>query len=782
LNILSPKNFIQTAIALLLVTVVNAQRVKKQSIYDNVPQLQDVSGIWVNADTVDTEPTLRNFRGTGIVNRDMTSVSWFASAPYSGGYHSGVMKINGYAPHAQLMRWLPWEALRKASAPTYSIYSLVRMLPDNDAMMWQVEIKNNTQKTQQYHIQQDLIGFISRYAGETWAYPYPYPTLKGKHFTRDDEIVNVTTNAGLERKDFKITKSTPNEPGMKANTNPVSWPMDDEILSSTKYKVIKKTANELIIADTETQCFIAFYIIDTPDNLTPHNSGGTAVWTTDLKANAVKKIRYFMTYGQTEQEVTAKVDRWKNSFDKTFAGVETTWKQRWAEIFKPHNNLLSGNFPVLKTDSKAIKKVYYTGPLTFLYLLNTNLPAHKRIVLTTGPKWGASVVFFWDSAEWSSIMALADPEMMKEEIKDYVTINLDKYYGKDNYGGGGIGNPYRANYWALYQLIYSYITVTGDYAFLNESINGTKLIDIINAYALHWQKMEIYGQPGATDDMYKLADTGDDEWNLLECVPTYKHIVPSFNVGYVWMMRKTAGFYTKLGDAKKAANLNAEADTMARRVLKLYAGNGVWNVLYPNNKKIEQRHVLDFIFFGKFMHNDLPDTIKTAMVNFVNNELLTNTWMRAQSLQDVAAKNSDRPDHGPLGSFDGWPPATMDALTQLGYKQQAFDFYKRVYPVTFEGCWAQAHELWGPNKYNKNARVRIATRGWCSHEAVDGIAFSQVMLKDFFGFYPDMNGNALHPARQKINFNGTLYNVSYNGKRYNITSVNGNVKMNPTSN
>ena len=70
-------------------------------------------------------------------------------------------------------------------------------------------------------------------------------------------------------------------------------------------------------------------------------------------------------------------------------------------------------------------------------------------------------------------------------------------------------------------------------------------------------------------------DFGSDPWNLLECVPTYIHIVPSFNAEYVWMMRETAKFYRREGNSDKAKQLNADAEDMAQRVLKLYAGNGV---------------------------------------------------------------------------------------------------------------------------------------------------------------------------------------------------------------
>ncbi len=60
-------------------------------IQANIPSLEEVSGIWINADTISMTPSVRNFRGQAQLNRDMSSLSWFASAPYSGGYHTGVI-------------------------------------------------------------------------------------------------------------------------------------------------------------------------------------------------------------------------------------------------------------------------------------------------------------------------------------------------------------------------------------------------------------------------------------------------------------------------------------------------------------------------------------------------------------------------------------------------------------------------------------------------------------------------------------------------------------------
>jgi hypothetical protein len=249
------------------------------------------------------------------------------------------------------------------------------------------------------------------------------------------------------------------------------------------------------------------------------------------------------------------------------------------------------------------------------------------------------------------------------------------------------------------------------------------------------------------------------------------------------MMRETAKIYRQKGNSIKADSLNAQAEKMMQNVLKLYAGNGVWNSLYPNNKKVEVRHVLDFIYFGKFMADDVKPAVKLEMMDFLNRELRTNSWMRAQSLSDIAAKDSDRPDHGPMGSFDGWIPEVMDAISKMGYPEEALEFYKAIEPVTSEGCWAQAHELWGEAKLEKNAKVRIASRGWNNRESSSGIGISQTVLKNFFGFSPQFNGTVID-EKDTWPFNGEskLHHVFYKGEYYTIEFQNNKPVMIKESN
>jgi hypothetical protein len=752
----------------------NVKKPEMKNIYDNIPSLEEVSGVWLSADTAAMEPSIRNFRGVALANRDLTSVSWFVSAPYSGGYHTGVMKINGKTPMVSMFRWQPYQALRKGETDNFEILSSTRMLPDDNAIMWKIDITNMAKEDRDINISLDLIGFISKYGGD-WQWWYPYPKMNGMTTTRDDEVENVRKHIGMEsgKQEVIVTELVNGKPTEKKIAT--KWPADEEILNCSKYRA-ESDENIIFISDTETEAVSAFRLVTPPDNITVKKSGGTAKWKANLKAGETMTIKYLLFYGDWKDEVADKASTLANGFDEYFNHIQETWEQRWQEIFRPDNQIISGCFPVLETPDSLARKVYYTGPLTMLYLINTNLPMHKKVFLTGGPKWGGSITFFWDITEWATLWAVVDPEMMKEHISSWIFIDPSKYYGMDNFGGKGVGNGYSANYWALFQMIRAYITVSGDFAFLEEVINGKSVLQHLEDYAMNWEKISIYGKEGCTDDIYKLADFGDDEWNLLECVPTYKHIVPSFNAGYIWMMRETSDFIEKTGNREKADSLRQVADEMIRRLLKLYAGDGVWYSLYPDNKKIEVRHCLDFMFLGRYMPKDIPGDIKNEMIEFFYRELITDQWMRAQSLQDVAAASSDRPDHGPLGAYDGWPAGSMDALVQMGYPQKALDFYHAIEPVSYEGAWAQAHELWGENKENKKARVRIAERGWCARDASGGISISQVMLKCFFGFYPGVERNPIHdPGNFK--FEGKLHHVYYRGEYYSISNNNGDIKM-----
>ena len=172
-------------------------------------------------------------------------------------------------------------------------------------------------------------------------------------------------------------------------------------------------------------------------------------------------------------------------------------------------------------------------------------------------------------------------------------------------------------------------------------------------------------------------------------------------------------------------------------------------------------------------------TLRREMTDFVKRELFQCDWLRAMSLKDAAAAHSDRPDHEPLGAYDGWIPLTVGTMWRLGFPSDAFDFYCRTATVTKEGPFAQAREFYGPNRQAYDAPVRVAEREGCMKECISGVAFTAVVLDTFFGFMPSLDGKSLlvDPNIPRP-FAGSLKNVQYRGKMFTLAANAGGVQCN----
>ena len=213
------------------------------------------------------------------------------------------------------------------------------------------------------------------------------------------------------------------------------------------------------------------------------------------------------------------------------------------------------------------------------------------------------------------------------------------------------------------------------------------------------------------------------------------------------MMRQDADLQELKGNAARAEELRDDAEKLLPAVLSIYkSGDGVWYGLHNDGQRVELRHCIDYIYVGNALADDLTPDMRREMTGFVKRELLMRDWMRAMSLKDAAAAISDRPDHGPMGAYDGWPALTVGTMWRLGFPGNAFDFYCRTAEVTKEGPFAQAREFYGPRRKQYDAPVRIAEREGCMKECISGAAFANVVVSTFFGFCA-IAGRKNHPGR-----------------------------------
>ena len=221
----------------------------------------------------------------------------------------------------------------------------------------------------------------------------------------------------------------------------------------------------------------------------------------------------------------------------------------------------SGSLPVLVTPDEAMRRVYYMSAVSLLSVYRTGFPVQRRVYVSNTPESNCTMMYFWDTREWATAFALLDPATLKDCLRSWLARGITNGYAEEYLTGTLQGPWYIANDYSLFILLDDYLNVTGDRAFLSERIHDQTILEHLSAIATHWKTLV---RPGRT-----LADYGKPG-NLLECVPTYIHEVPSFNAANVWMMRRVAQIQAAEGNQVRAAELRAEAAHLLPAMLALY--------------------------------------------------------------------------------------------------------------------------------------------------------------------------------------------------------------------
>ena len=676
-----------------------------------IPSLEELAGQWQDAAEVRCLPAVNNLRGSAQVVRDALAVGKLSFPPVTMTGDTGELLIDGQRPALEQTRWFPYQVLRRASLGSIGIETAVRMAYDENCLLFHVVLTNRGATRRTFELKINLTAATSRH--EHWGWGVPRDKAAAARFSA------------------------------KATNN----------------------GRSLLLSDSSNHLANCFCLAERPDELSVSDHSGQAIWRVNLKPQASLTINYALAVGKEDEAVQAQAMQEADRFDAAFAQVQSDWQARFHAMFTPGNPYFSGSLPVLVTPDRQMRRVYYMSAVTLLSVYRTCFPVQRRVYVSNTPESNCTMMYFWDTREWATAFALLDPEMLKSCLRAWLARGTRKGYAEEYLTGTLQGPWYSANDYSIFILLDDYLNVSGDRAFLSEKINGKTVLEHLDAIATNWQSLV---HPGRT-----LADYGKAS-NLLECVPTYINEVPSFNAANVWMMRREAQLQAANGNEKRAAELRAAAGRLLPAVMALYEpGQGVWDSLHADGKHVEMRHVFDFATIGLTIKDDLTPRIRSEMADFAQRELLTDHWMRAQSLRDPAAAYSDRPDHGPMGAFSAWPGETIATFCEFGQFDKALDFLHRVAAVTEEGPFSQSRELMGRTR---DAAVRIAERGARgnpsqTYNASNGGSFAETVIRGFFGYQPDLLGTKLVPDARPRGFAGELLNVRRHGRLYRLAST-----------
>ncbi len=699
-----------------------------------VLSLDELAADWIDAGSLGNHPAVFNFWGGLKTESNLTAFEHLVFPPYSQGGGSAVLSVDGKPIRAEQSRWFPYQVLRRATRDGVILESAIRMPFEQQGLFCRLTATNRNAMPRTLNLALLFYGRVRSYKPAAWN-----------------------------------TWSTPN-PG------------------DGNFAAVAPDRRVLTIHDNASPAAIAYAFVRVPDQLRVEGEHATADWHITLPPHASVTLDYAAAVATDGPTAAASATRWAKAFDENFQQAKTRWEQRWQAAFTPGNKHFSGHLPQLVTGDAKIRRVYYESALVPLLLLRTNLPASPHCFVTAGPQCANTLMYFWDTGMWANTWAMLEPAGMKQLVTKWLTLDLHgDVYALDCLSGLGGEKWYAANDWSVFRCVEAYLDGTGDRAFLRETINGKTVLEHMDRLATAYREFTsdklhrcrwCAGELQEESNLHLpytpsvLADYGKNT-HLLECAPAYEHRVPSFNATNVYLLRRTADYLEAAGRKLRAAELRHEAGKISAAVLDLYVpGEGVWTALSLDGKRHQLRHCLDYILVGQAMAGDLSPKMKSEMTAFVERELLTKTWMRAMSLQDPAAAHSDRPDHGPMGSYDGWLPLTMDVMCRFGAFGSAVKFLRSTEAVTHEGPFAQSHEFLGPNQRGRDPLVRIAGRGGQEINSCCGTAFAGTIIGSLFGYRPDLSDDDLPLlfAHTPRGFGGELLHVPYHGKRYTITS------------
>ena len=141
-----------------------------------VPTLDEMAGDWKTPAELEQFPSIHNFNGQMLVNKDLASISWLASPPFSQGFHSGALKLDGRVPVAGRFQWYPYQAVRSGALGGLAIETVNRMVFDARGVLWRITVSNTQPGELSGKLSLDLIGAISKLtATDSWDWAYARP-------------------------------------------------------------------------------------------------------------------------------------------------------------------------------------------------------------------------------------------------------------------------------------------------------------------------------------------------------------------------------------------------------------------------------------------------------------------------------------------------------------------------------------------------------------------------------------------------------------------------------
>jgi len=385
---------------------------------------------------------------------------------------------------------------------------------------------------------------------------------------------------------------------------------------------------------------------------------------------------------------------------------------------------LFARIPRLTSSDPAVE-AFYRRSLLSLILNCWEVPEFvlKPYYSTGSIRGGCVTEYLWNYGESSLMLPLYDPAAHRAHIRQFLKCDMTRHFAFNPVDGKAFGPWYMVNQEKIVGLIYHHVRITGDTAFLAETVEGRTVLEHVLQNAVHGDDMS---QPVA------LIDYGPSNSHLeLRRQYGYNHTMPDLN-GRRYATYLQAARLAEVAGKPEPRLLERAAALEPLLRQKLWNPRTQWFDFVNAQGQPETRWTVQmFYLLGTGV---LDEETEAGLVSHLNDrEFLGKYGLHSLAKGDPAYDSADVDNGGP-GACASFPPNIALLLDKAGRSGEANDLMGRCV------WWGSRMPYWGDSIYADRVDYRHDTPLQCT---LDAVAVAGFFVFGMFGVDPQFDGSVL---------------------------------------
>ncbi|MEX0642559.1 MAG: hypothetical protein WD468_07650 [Pirellulales bacterium] len=477
-----------------------------------------------------------------------------------------------------------------------------------------------------------------------------------------------------------------------------------------------------------------------------------------LPANESRSVNVVVSIGAADEAI-ATANKLLAKPAAFVAAAEGDYRRQVSELFE--------KLPAFSSDNEQFVR-WYNRSLVHLLMNRWDLPDFVlNPYYSTGSVNGGCVAnYLWNFGEPWEIFPLFDPAAARSHIIQFLKTDLLHHYNFLPLTGAASGPWYMINQEKIVGLVYYYVLLTGDTAFLDEMVDGKSIRDHMVIHAM-------YGDDASKP--IELIDYGDSNSHLeLRRGFPYNHISPDLNARRYATYQRAS---TLCDLAGKPVPVLRERAALLKPLLKqqLWDSEARWFRFQDNAGKGDFRYTIQM--FKPIGSGVLDQECEAGLLSHLNeDEFLSAYGLHSLSKRDPAYDQFDI-DNGGGGACTCFPPQIIERLYQAGQPKLAAEILNRLL------WWADSMPYWGDSIAANAKDYRQDTPLQCT---LDGSTAAQCVIFGVFGVGARQNGDIIFkpnelPFATKMNLTGLKirghnFDVRIDGPEYEVRTGKSAIK------